>query len=265
MLEAEAALRLARVQLAGARQTLVNLGLVIDPELLDTLSETELADRVQFLGLPTGFTTGLDPARTTSNLLPVTAPFDGVVAERTVAVGDLVGEDRPLFVIVDTRQMWLNLNVRQEDAAFVVPGRTVRFRSDVGGIETEGEIAWVSTTADEATRTVRARADLANPDGRLRASTFGVARVVIREEPNAVMVPDAAVQWDGSCHIVFVRDKDFFDKGSPKLFHTRTVRPGVKDDGQTEIVAGVLPGEVVASAGSGVLRAELLKNNLGAG
>ena len=265
MLEAEAALRLARVQLSGARQTLVNLGLVIDPELLDTLSETELAGRVQFLGLPTGFTTGLVPVRTTSNLLPITAPFDGVVTERTVAVGDLVGEGRPLFVIVDTRQMWLNLNVRQEDAALVVPGRTVRFRSDVGGTETEGEIVWVSTTADEATRTVRARADLANPNGRLRASTFGVARVVIREEPAAVMVPDAAVQWDGSCHIVFVRDKHFFNKGSPKLFHTRTVRPGVKDDGQTEIVAGVLPGEVVASAGSGVLRAELLKNNLGAG
>ena len=265
LLEAEAALRLARVQLAGARQALVNLGLVIDPVSLDTLPEPELADRVQFLGLPTGFTTGIDPARTTSNLLPVTAPFAGVVTERAVAVGDVVDEGRPLFVIVDTRQMWLNLNVRQEDAAFVVPGRTVRFRSDVGDTETEGEIAWVSTSADETTRTVRARADLTNPDGRLRASTFGVARVVIREEPNAVMVPDEAVQWDGSCHVVFVRDKRFFDEGSPKLFHTRTVRPGAKNDGQTEIVAGVLPGEVVATVGSRVLRAELLKNNLGAG
>ena len=38
-----------------------------------------------------------------------------------------------------------------------------------------------------------------------------------------------------------------------------------KDDRNTEIIAGVLPGEVVATRGSGTLRAELLKNNLGEG
>lgn len=265
ILEAEASLREARVRLIGARQSLVNLGLPINLDSLNGLSEAGLADRVQFLGLPTSVTAELDRTTTTSNLLPVTAPFDGVVAERNVAPGEVAGEGEELFVIADPRRMWLNLDVRQEDVAYVTPGRRVLFRSDVGGVEAEGKVDWVSTTADEATRTVRARADLSNPDGRLRASTFGKARVVIREEPAAVMVPDEAVQWDGSCHIVFVRDKNFFEKGSPKLFHTRTVRPGVKDNGDTEMIAGILPGEVVAAKGSGVLRAQLLKNNLGAG
>ena len=49
------------------------------------------------------------------------------------------------------------------------------------------------------------------------------------------------------------------------MFHVRKVRPGARDDTNVEIIAGVLPGEVVATKGSGVLRAELLKNNLGGG
>ena len=43
------------------------------------------------------------------------------------------------------------------------------------------------------------------------------------------------------------------------------VRPGIKAGDSIEVIAGLLPGEVVVSKGSGVLRAELLKGNLGAG
>jgi cobalt-zinc-cadmium efflux system membrane fusion protein len=45
----------------------------------------------------------------------------------------------------------------------------------------------------------------------------------------------------------------------------RCVRPGARGDRYTEIIAGVLPGEVVATRNSGVIRAELLRGNLGAG
>jgi cobalt-zinc-cadmium efflux system membrane fusion protein len=49
------------------------------------------------------------------------------------------------------------------------------------------------------------------------------------------------------------------------VFHVRTVRVGPRNGEFTEILAGVLPGEVVAAKGSDVLRAELLKNSLGEG
>ena len=53
--------------------------------------------------------------------------------------------------------------------------------------------------------------------------------------------------------------------GLPGLENMRSVRPGVKDGGATEIIAGLLPGEVIASKNSVVLEAQLLKSNLGAG
>jgi multidrug efflux pump subunit AcrA (membrane-fusion protein) len=88
----------------------------------------------------------------------------------------------------------------------------------------------------------------------------------LREEKEAIAVPNEAIHWEGCCHVVFVRDKGYFDsKDSPKVFHVRTVRPGTRNGTFTEIIAGVLPGEVLATKGSDVLRAELLKNSLGEG
>jgi cobalt-zinc-cadmium efflux system membrane fusion protein len=79
------------------------------------------------------------------------------------------------------------------------------------------------------------------------------------------VVPSEAVHSDGNCHVVFVRDKNYHQDSSPKFFHVRSVRTGVKEADTTEIIAGLLPGEVIASKNSVVLEAQLLKSNLGAG
>jgi cobalt-zinc-cadmium efflux system membrane fusion protein len=263
--EAETALSEARIRLLSARQSLVNLGLPVAAEDWKELSEDQLAAHVQFLGLPRAVAGRLDPRTTTANLIPLKAPFEGLVVARQAVAGEVVDPEKTLFVVADTRRLWLTLHVRQEDARYLALGQPVRFRADGSAGEAAGEVTWISTAVDEKTRTVEVRADLPNPQGRLRAGAFGTGRIVLREEKGTVVVPSEAVHWDGSCHVVFVRDKDYLKKDAPKVFHTRTVRPGAKDEKYTEILAGVLPGEVVASKGSGVLRAELLKNNLGAG
>jgi cobalt-zinc-cadmium efflux system membrane fusion protein len=108
------------------------------------------------------------------------------------------------------------------------------------------------------TRTVQVRVDVPNPDGSLRAHSFGRAQIVLRTSPRAIAVPNEALQWEGCCHIVFVRLAD-------EIFQTRKVRLGAKDQAYTEVLGGVLPGEVVVTAGSHVLKSEILKSKLGAG
>ena len=122
----------------------------------------------------------------------------------------------------------------------------------------EGKITWISTSVDERTRTIKVRADLENPEGKLRAHAFGTARIVIRETPDAVAVPEEAVQWEGCCHIVFVRVRD-------DLFQVRKVRLGARGAGFIEVLVGVAAGEVVATRGSHVLKSEILRSRLGAG
>lgn len=195
----------------------------------------------------------------TANLVPVVAPLDGVVVVAEAIAGEVVDTSKPLFVVADVRRMWVVLDVRQEDLVGVAVGKVVSFRPDAAsdGV-VSGKVAWVSTAADERTRTVKVRADVANEDGRLRANTFGTGRIVVRESPKATAIPTEAIHWEGCCNVAFVRLTD-------DIFQTRKVNLGARTPAYTEVIAGVLPGEVVATTGSHVLKSVLLRNKLGAG
>lgn len=263
-LEAKAAVSEAETRLLSAQQALMNLGFPI-PNGIAKLSPRQQASAVQFLGLPQNLIQQLSQQVASGNLLPIRAPFDGSVISREVVAGEAVDSAKPLFVIADTTRMWLTLNMRQDEMRYIKLGQKVMFKIGDQPEEAEGLISWISTTVDEKTRTVKVRADLPNPDGVLRANTFGTGRIILREEKNAITVPSEAMQWEGDCIILFVRDKNYFKKDALKFFHVRKVRPGAKDEKYTEILAGVLPGEVVATRGSAMLRGELLRGNLGAG
>lgn len=272
--EAEAALQEAHIRLRGAVQSLVNLGFSVRADEFAELSTDDIADRIQFLGLPSDTVsdfvnngTGFDGNGASSNLFPLRTPLEGVVVGRNVVAGEVVDTATTLFRVADVRRMWLMLNVRQDDARYLSLGQKVLFRPSDGGDEAEfeGELAWISTEADDQTRTVKVRVDLPNDNGRLRANTFGAGRIVLREEPRAIVVPREAVHWDGDCNLVFVRDKNFLKKGAPKFFHVRKVRVGVKQGDLVEIIAGLVPGEIIAAKNSVVIEAQLMKNDLGAG
>lgn len=264
LLEAETAVKEAEVAVQKAIQTLVNLGLPVTYSDVRQTPTEQLERKLQFVGISDDITAGLDPDRTTSNLLPLVAPRDGIVVNRDVVVGEVVETTKTLFTVADTRQMWLVLDVPLEDMPYVATGQQVVFRPDGTDHADHGRLTWISTEVDRETRTVQARAELSNEDGHLRNETFGAGEIILREESEAILVPSSAVHWEGCCFVAFVRDKDWFN--SPyKVFHTRSVRPGVVMGDKTEIIAGLLPGEVIVTEGSAVLRAELLKGNLGAG
>jgi cobalt-zinc-cadmium efflux system membrane fusion protein len=265
--EADTALQEAKIRQHAAQQAIVNLGLAVRIEDFSALEIPEIAQRIHFLGLPVELASGLDVNATTSNLFPIRSPLDGLIIERHIVAGEVVDTTTVLFAVADVSRMWLTLNVREDDARYVSLGQPVLFRPNGSHDDSEvrGAVAWISTSADDQTRTVKVRVELPNQDSRLRANTFGMGRIVLREEPKAIVVPSEAVHWDGSCHIVFVRDKNYHNADSPKFFHVRSVRPGVREADTTEIIAGLLPGEVIASKNSVVLEAQLLKSNLGAG
>lgn len=258
--EAEAGLRDAEARLLGAEQALLNLGLPVRAANHADAPIEELHRRLQFLGVPETLVQNLDRASRSGNLLPVRAPFDGVVLKCDVINGELVDTSKVLFVIVDPRRVWLMLHVGLADIGCVARGQTVRFRPDGLKEEFTGKLTWMGTGSDDKTRTVPVRVELSNKESRLRASMFGVGRIVLREEPDALVVPTEAVQLDGGCRIVFVRHKDYLKPDGPKEFLVRTVRTGARHGANTEIIAGVLKEESVVTKGSSRLLRELKKS-----
>lgn len=254
--EADAAAKAASIRVFNAQQALVNFGMSPRREDVEQLPQQK---NIQFLGLPKSLAETLDPTTTTANLLPLTAPFDGTVIERNVVAGEIVEPSKPLLVVADTTRMWVTADISLSDVRRVAMGQTVTFRPDGAPDQAAtGKVTWISTAVDDQTRTVKLRADVENPDGRLLAHTFGKADITIRETPSAIAVPTEAIHWEGCCYIAFVRLTD-------DIFQTRKLKLGAKVNGFTEVLIGLMPGEVVATEGSYVLKSEILKSALGAG
>ena len=172
----------ARARLLSAQQAILNLGLPLNVEALRGLSEADLLGHLRLLGIPETMSRDLPAYEATANLLPVRAPLDAVVVERQVVAGEVVDSSRVLFQLADTSHMWLTLHVPLEHAGELTLGQAVRFRLAGSREEVTGTLVWISTAADSQTRMVAARAELPNPQGRLRDETFGAGRIILREE-----------------------------------------------------------------------------------
>lgn len=264
LIDAEAAFKEAEVALLSIRQVLANLGLPLPAEFKSD-DPAKISQEIQFIGIPDHAMELIPVGLRTANLIPIRSPYPGTIVESEIVAGEIVDTTRSLFTIADPTRMWLILNVRQEDVRRIQPGLPVAFQPDDGGQEIRGTVSWISPSVDEQTRTLRVRVDVKRNAETLRDRTFGTGHIILRDEANAIVVPREALQSTTDAQFVFVRDKNFFDSESPKLFHVRQVRVGAQDGQFVELLAGVLPGEVVATKGSAMLMAQLLRSSLGAG
>ncbi len=256
---ARASLRKARIRLFGDQQSLQNLGLTVNTEELTKLTDEQIAVRLRTLGIPESLLQQqqLDPTTMTSNLLPMYAPFDSVVIKRDIVIGETVNPTTPQFILADLSQLWIMLYVHLEDSGKVKRGQEVTFEQcEPNKSVPSAKITWISDEVDEKTHTVLARANVPNPDGRLKPHTFGTARIRI-SQTDRLTVPNEALQFDGKSHLVFVQGE------SATEFQPVRVKLGPIHDTFTEIVSGVQAGQRIATAGSHVLLSEMLKSRIG--
>lgn len=215
--------------------------------------------RLRALGLSAADVDDVRRAEDADSKLAVRAPFAGVVVTREAVQGEVVEAGEGLLTIVDTRTMWARLDVPEAALARVALGQHVVVTVHaLPGEQFGGQITWVSTAIDPRTRTLEARAELRNDDGRLRANAFGRAQVTLSDRRDALMVPVDAVQWEGCCNVVFVPEGD-------SAFKPRKVRLGGATATHVEVLQGVDPDDVVVTVGAFLLKTELLKGSIGAG
>lgn len=198
-------------------------------------------------------------ARGFSGSFTLLAPIAGTVVRRPAVLGAKAGPQSSLATLADTSSMWAILDVAEWDAALVRPGQAVSIRVDgLAGQEWKGKITWVSTEVNPRTRFVRARAEIANPKGLLRANQFARATLSVSGLRGGVTVPLASVQKLGNGQVVFVRLK----KG---VYEPRQVKLGRTDGRRVQVTGRLKVGDAVVTTGAFLLRTELSKDAIGAG
>lgn len=192
-------------------------------------------------------------------LMEVRAPFSGEIVERSAVRGALVEAGKSLFTLADRSTMWAMLNIPESALARVKVGQAVELRVEaLRGQTFKGKLTWIAAEVDERSRMARARAEVPNPDGMLRARMFAKARILARTAEGALLLPASAICALEGKPFVFVKLAD-------DLFEARAVALGVKFDGQLEVLAGLKPEETVVVNHGFALKSQWLSSRMGAG
>ena len=135
------------------------------------------------------------PKRGRDGRLVVRAPIAGTVVRRPALVGGFAGGADSLATLADTSRMWALIDVPEAEASLVRLGQEAELRADgLVGRVLAGTVSWISAEVDPRTRTVTARVEVDNGDGRLRAGQFARAAVQVEGAEAAAIVPVEAVQ-----------------------------------------------------------------------
>lgn len=192
-------------------------------------------------------------------LLESRAPFAGEITASMAVRGSMVEAGAPLFSLADRSVMWAELAVPEAYVSQMHEGQAVELTVDsLPDRHFTGKLVWISAELDESTRMIKARAEVANPEGVIKARMFAKARVVTGHDQTSVIIPAAAIQRIDGKPFLFIKLGD-------DLFDARCVRLGSSAGDAWVVSEGLKAGEEVAVQHAFALRSQLLISRLGAG
>jgi len=190
---------------------------------------------------------GLQPGQSNQDIM-VRAAVSGKVLDISVAAGEYRNDtSAPVMTIADLSTVFMTADVPENQIRLIQPGEQIEISlSAYPGEIFRGQVKRLGDTVDPQTRTIKVRAELQNPVGRLRPEMFGEIRhrQGLREMP---VVPSGAIVQGDQRNIVY-REK------SPGVFEAVEVTFGKREGDGVPILTGVKAGDRVVTDGTMLLR-----------
>ena len=196
---------------------------------------------------------GAAPGSSALGRYELRAPFDGMVVEKHISLGESVGEAVNVFTISDLSTVWAEISVPASNLNLVRIGEPVTIRAGAFDQAARGTVSYVGSLIGAQTRTATARVTLTNPQRTWRPGLFVNVELVASETDAPVTVSTEAVQTVDEQPTVFLR--------VPGGFMPQHVKTGRSDGQRIEIVGGLKPGAAYAASGSFVVKSQQGKSS----
>ncbi|OQR29712.1 efflux transporter periplasmic adaptor subunit [Pseudomonas sp. Bc-h] len=187
------------------------------------------------------------------NRYELIAPFDSVVVEKHLGIGEVVNESTAAFTLSDLTRVWATFGASPKDLKQVAVGRPVKVSAPDLGAQVDGRVSYVGSLLGEQTRAASVRVVLPNPSGAWRPGLFVSIEVTAEKGAAKVTLPESSIQTVEDKPSVFVRNAEGFQ--------VQAVTVGRQEGGYVEILKGLDAGMQVATAGSFILKSELGKSS----
>ena len=161
------------------------------------------------------------------------APISGVVAKRNVVPGEKLSLEQPILSIVDLGELELAGAVGTHEVSRLAPDMSVEVRVEGVDKPLAGRVARIAPAAEPGTRSIGVTVALANPDEKLRAGQYALARVVLPDGATRLTLPALAIVKGSGQDQVWVLDNGTLAR--------RSVTTGRRDEAQglVEVTTGV--------------------------
>lgn len=188
----------------------------------------------------------LDELEVSLRFAQIVAPFDGVITQRLVNLGDLINgriddASSPLFRLSKVDRVRVHVPVPEVEAPFVQPGDsiTLTFPSFASEPPITATVSRRTGSLDPSTRTMIVEAELDNASGKLLPGMFGQANIELETKVAMTLLPSRAVRFDESGRAyVYVVDQD-------NRVARVEVTAGMDTGTEIEILSGIEPGDRV--------------------
>ena len=179
----------------------------------------------------------------------IPSPASGFVIEKNVVEGASVEAGMRLFRIAALDKVWVEADVYEADLAHVRVGQRAKVTLDyLPGRAYDAKVSYVYPYFETGARTGRVRIELVNRALELRPGMYASVELA-SDLGSRVQVPASAIVYTGPRRLVFV------DLGEGR-FRPQEVRVGTEADGMYEVLAGLKPGDQVATSGVFLIAAE---------
>jgi RND family efflux transporter MFP subunit len=178
----------------------------------------------------------------------VRAPYNGLVSERNVSVGDYVTKGMKIATVVRVNPLRVRLTIPEQFVSVVGVGQPVSFEVDAyPGRKFDGVVRYISPGLESAQRALTVEASVPNPTGLLKPGLFATALIEQPAKTAAVLVPATAVQTSAGTSRVYVVNGDHVDERIVTVGQAPDVAHGVDGAALVEITNGLKAGDRVAT------------------
>lgn len=212
--------------------------------------------KLQLLNVSNDDIAHLEHTRRSSDHMTVYAQFGGTVLEKLLLPGTYIMPGEKIFGLSDLSVVWMYADIYEKDLAGIQLGQTVTVTSGAYPGETfTGQVTFINPVMDDATRTVKIRVEMANPEGRLKPNMFVNANLQMMLGESLV-VSESSLIDTGTRKLVFVaQGEDTFVK--------RDVVVGQSAEGYIQILSGLQPGDTVVTAATFLIDSQTKLGNVG--
>jgi membrane fusion protein, heavy metal efflux system len=180
---------------------------------------------------------------------PLSSPIEGTLVKRDLSLGQMIdrGGSAPI-TIINLERVWIVANVFEHDLADLKTGDEVNVTVDAYSNKVfTGHVTYIGDEVDLATRAVRTRIEVPNPDRLLKPGMFAHATVAAGSSRVVLVAPESAIYEVEGRPVVFVA-------AGQDEFAVRPVKLGSHGDGTVEILSGLKQDDLVVAKGGLALK-----------